>query len=143
MLRSYYLSSRFIESDQGRKVSGWLLFLFLIVLQLEICIAPQDIPLAIPRATTSSELHIFYYNSFGLLKFEARLLNSESCNDFLSSWCKTSLGDKTPHKNGSHSDSLYESKLSTASIHKNKTTFSRSWCKPSLGNKKTTIEHMV
>ena len=31
VLRSYYLS-RFIESDRGRKVSGCMLFIFLIVL---------------------------------------------------------------------------------------------------------------
>ena len=92
------LSSIFIESDQARKVSGCSLFLWLLVLQPEIALAPRAIPRAIPRATTSSELHILHYNSFGILEFEARLLNPGSCNDSLSSWCKLSLGNKTSQK---------------------------------------------
>ena len=78
MFISYYLSSRFIESDRGRKVSGCLLFLFLLVLQSEISLAPQAIPWVIPQiipqATTISELHILHYNSFDVLHVFPSLL---------------------------------------------------------------------
>ena len=98
MLRSYYQSSIFIESDQGRKVSGCSLFLFLLVLQSEISLAPRAIPWPLPQDTTSSDLHILHYNSFGLIKFKVILLDPESCNDLLSLWCKPSFGNKIPHK---------------------------------------------
>ena len=91
ILRQYYLSSIFKERPSH---SG----LWLIALQPEIYLAPWAIPWAIPPATTSSKLHILHHNSLGLLKLEARLLNSESCNDSLISWWKPSLGNKTPHK---------------------------------------------
>ena len=98
MIRFYYLSSSFIESGQDCKVSGCSLFLWLLVLLPEISLAPLAIPRAIHQDTTSSKLHILYYNSFSRLEFKARLLNPESCNDLLSSLCKPSLGYITPHK---------------------------------------------
>ena len=88
-------------------------------LQTEIYLAPR----AIPRSTTSSELHILHHNSFGLLKFGARLLNYEAYKDFLSSWCEPSHGNKTRHKNGSQSDSIHDYKLLTAHNIEKKTHY--------------------
>ena len=67
MLTLYYLSIRLIESDRGRKVLSCLLFLFLLVLQSEISLAPRAISRAIPQATTSSEIQILHCNSFNVV----------------------------------------------------------------------------
>ena len=62
MHRSYYLSSFFLDSDRAYKVSGCLLFLWILILQPEISLSSRAIPWAIIRATLSSELHILHYN---------------------------------------------------------------------------------